>query len=52
LTSQGLAEDVALEPLRVEAGHVVVPDRPGLGIDVEERRLRERKQQFGPRKVA
>ena len=50
LTSQGLAEDSASEPLRVEGGHVAVPDRPGLGIEVDEHRVRRRQQQS--RKVA
>jgi len=40
LTSPGLAEDVALEPLFVERGAVAVPDRPGTGIEVDERRVR------------
>jgi muconate cycloisomerase len=40
LTNSGLAEDVTAAPLRVEAGHVVVPDRPGLGVEVDEKRLR------------
>jgi len=52
LTSYGLAEDTAVEPLKAEAGHVVVSDRPGLGIEVDEHRLRRRQQEFGPRKVA
>ncbi len=40
LTNAGLAEDVTAEPLRIEAGHAVVPDRPGLGIEVDEDRVR------------
>ena len=40
LTNSGLAEDVTAAPLRVEAGHIVVPDRPGLGIEVDENRVR------------
>jgi muconate cycloisomerase len=40
VTSHGLAEDVVDEPLRVENGHVEVSDRPGLGIEVDERRVR------------
>ena len=52
VTSSGLAEDVAAEPLRVEDGHVEVPDRPGLGIEVDERRLRRCQQEFTARKVA
>jgi L-alanine-DL-glutamate epimerase-like enolase superfamily enzyme len=51
LTSRALAEDVAREPLRIEGGHAVVPDGPGLGIDVDEQRLR-RQHPFGARKVA
>lgn len=52
VTADGLAEDVAVEPLRVEAGHVVVADRPGLGVDVDERRVRRCQQEFSARKVA
>jgi L-alanine-DL-glutamate epimerase-like enolase superfamily enzyme len=52
LTSQGLAEDVTPEPLRIEGGHVLVPDRPGLGVEVDEHRVRHRQQEFGARKVA
>jgi L-alanine-DL-glutamate epimerase-like enolase superfamily enzyme len=40
LTNAGLAEDVTAEPLRIEAGHAVVPERPGLGIEVDEDRVR------------
>ena len=40
VTSHGLAEDVAAEPLRVECGHVEVTDQPGLGIAVDEDRVR------------
>jgi muconate cycloisomerase len=40
LTNAGLAEDVTATPLRVEAGHVVVPDRAGLSIEVDETRVR------------
>ena len=46
VTNPGLAEDVAVEPLRVEHGHVEVPDRPGLGIEVDERRVRRGAQDF------
>ncbi len=52
VTSPGLAEDVAVEPLRVQDGHVEVPDRPGLGIEVDERRVRRCAQEFTARKVA
>jgi L-alanine-DL-glutamate epimerase-like enolase superfamily enzyme len=50
VTSPALAEDVAIEPLAVVNGHVEVPDRPGLGIEVDERRLRHCQQNF--RRVA
>jgi L-alanine-DL-glutamate epimerase-like enolase superfamily enzyme len=40
LTSSGLAEDAVREPLRIERGHAVVPEGSGLGIDVDEQRLR------------
>jgi muconate cycloisomerase len=52
VTSSGLAEDVAAAPLRVAGGHVDVPDGPGLGIEVDERRVRRWQQEFGARKVA
>jgi muconate cycloisomerase len=52
LTNSGLAEDVTAEPLRIARGHVEVPDRPGLGIEVDERRVRRSQQEFAARKVA
>jgi L-alanine-DL-glutamate epimerase-like enolase superfamily enzyme len=52
LTSHGLAEDATVEPLRIEHGHVAVPDRPGLGVEVDERRLRRSQQDVSARKVA
>jgi L-alanine-DL-glutamate epimerase-like enolase superfamily enzyme len=52
LTSHGLAEDVAREPLRIEGGHAVVPDGPGLGIEIDEQRLRRGQHEFNSRKVA
>jgi muconate cycloisomerase len=42
LTSTGLAEDVTSAPLRIDNGHVEVLERPGLGVDVDENRLRQR----------
>jgi L-alanine-DL-glutamate epimerase-like enolase superfamily enzyme len=50
ITSPGLAEDVVTEPLRIERGHITVLDRPGLGVDVDERRVRRAQQDF--KKVA
>jgi muconate cycloisomerase len=52
VTNPALAEDVAVAPLRVEAGHVEAPDRPGLGVDIDERRVRRWQQEFRARKVA
>jgi L-alanine-DL-glutamate epimerase-like enolase superfamily enzyme len=52
VTSPGLAEDVAYEPLRLDKGHVEVLDGPGLGIEVDERRVRRWQQEFAARKVA
>src|SRR5262249_7881373 len=40
LTNAGLTEDVTAQPLRIARGHVEVSDRPGLGIEVDEERLR------------
>jgi muconate cycloisomerase len=52
VTSPGLAEDVALAPLRVENGHVELPAGPGLGVEVDEHRVRSRQQEFRARRVA
>jgi muconate cycloisomerase len=46
VTNSGLAEDVTAAPLRIEGGHVEVPEQPGLGIDVDEHRLRRRQHEF------
>ncbi|MES2561983.1 MAG: enolase C-terminal domain-like protein [Pseudomonadota bacterium] len=40
LTSQYLAEDVLMRPLAFEAGHVRIPSGAGLGIEVDEARVR------------
>jgi len=50
VTSPGLAEDVVAEPLAIARGHIEVADRPGLGIEVDERRVRRCQQEF--RRVA
>jgi len=52
VTHTGLAEDVTREPLKTERGHVEVLDRPGIGIEVDERRVRRYQQEFLARKVA
>jgi len=46
VTNKGLAEDVAVEPLAVDHGHVEAPARPGLGIEVDERRVRRSQQDY------
>jgi muconate cycloisomerase len=46
VTNSGLAEDVTAAPLAIKDGHVEVSDRPGLGIDVDEHRLRRRQHEF------
>lgn len=50
LTSSGLAEDVAVAPLHIAGGHVELPEAPGLGIAVDEARVRRWQQEF--KKVA
>ena len=50
VTSPGLAEDVVTDPLRIDNGHMTVLDRPGLGVGVDERRVRRWQQEF--KKVA
>ena len=50
VTSAGLAEDVATVPLRIERGHIEVPQTPGLGIEIDEGRIRHCQQQL--RRVA
>jgi L-alanine-DL-glutamate epimerase-like enolase superfamily enzyme len=52
LTNSGLAEDVTAAPLPIERGHVEVPGVPGLGIEVDERRVHRSQQEFARRKVA
>jgi len=31
-----VADEILTEPLQLEAGHVVMPDKPGLGVEVDE----------------
>jgi L-alanine-DL-glutamate epimerase-like enolase superfamily enzyme len=50
VTSPGLAEDIVTDPLRIDHGHLTVLDKPGLGVEVDERRVRRWQQDF--RKVA
>jgi muconate cycloisomerase len=50
VTSPGLAEDIVIDPLRIDHGHIAVLNKPGLGVDVDERRIRRWQQEF--KKVA
>jgi muconate cycloisomerase len=52
LSNEGLSEDVTARPIRVERGHVEVSDRPGLGIDVDEDRIRRHRRDIARRHVA
>ena len=52
LSNEGLADDVTARPIRVERGHVEVSDRPGLGIDVDEDRVRRYRRDVAIRQVA
>jgi muconate cycloisomerase len=52
LTHGGLAEDVTAHPIRTERGHVDSIDRPGLGIEVDEDRVRRHRVQIATRHVA
>jgi len=49
LTHTGLAEDVAVSPVPTAKGHVDGLDRPGLGIDVDEDRVRRHRVAVGGR---
>jgi L-alanine-DL-glutamate epimerase-like enolase superfamily enzyme len=40
LTNAGLGDDVTEQPIRFDSGCADVLDRPGLGIDVDEDRVR------------
>src|SRR5439155_3052143 len=40
LTNEGLSDDVTARAIRIERGHVTISDAPGLGIDVDEERVR------------
>jgi L-alanine-DL-glutamate epimerase-like enolase superfamily enzyme len=51
-SNEGLSEDVTARPIRIERGHVEVSDRPGLGIDVDEDRIRRHRRDVVHRNVA
>jgi muconate cycloisomerase len=52
ITSEGLADDVTAHPVRRQGGTVAVSDLPGLGIDVDEGRVRRYRRDVAPRQVA
>ncbi len=52
LSNEGLADDATARPIRIEHGHVEVSDRPGLGIDVDEDRIRRYRRDVPIRHVA
>ena len=52
LTHSGLAEDVTAQPVLTAKGHVESLDRPGLGIDVDEDRVRRHRVAIGMRNLS
>jgi muconate cycloisomerase len=52
LTHLALAEDVTAQPLATARGHAESIDRPGLGIEVDEDRVRAHRVQIAVRNVA
>ena len=52
LTNEDLAEDVTAQGVRIARGHVEVCDRPGLGIDVDEDKVRRYRRELPVRQVA
>ena len=52
LSHDGLAEDVTARPILIERGHVQVSDAPGLGVEVDEERLRRHRRDVPMRQVA
>jgi len=52
LTHFGLAEDVAVSAIPAAGGHVDILDRPGLGVDVDEDRVRHHRVAIATRNVA
>ena len=52
LTHIALAEDVTAKPLATARGHVEAIDRPGLGIEVDEDRVRRHRVRIAARNVA
>lgn len=52
LTHTGLAEDISAAPIPIGNGHVDVLRRPGLGVDVDEDRVRRYRAAVAVRNVA
>jgi muconate cycloisomerase len=52
LSNEGLADDVTAQPIRIVRGHVEVSDAPGLGVDVDEDRVRRYRRAVPLRYVA
>jgi muconate cycloisomerase len=52
LSNEGLADDATARPIRISHGHVEVSDRPGLGIDVDEDRIRRYRRDIPVLRVA
>ena len=52
LSNEGLTDDATARPIRIEHGHVEVSNRPGLGIDVDEDRVRRYRRDVPVRQVA
>ena len=52
LTHTGLAEDVTEQSIRTDCGHVECLERPGLGIEVDENRVRRYRVPISTRNVA
>jgi muconate cycloisomerase len=52
ITNAGLADDVTSHPIRIAQGHVRLSDAPGLGIEVDEERVRRYQREVPMRAVA
>ena len=52
LTHTALGEDITAQPIPTARGHVEGLDRPGLGVDVDEDRVRRHRVQIATRDVA
>ena len=52
ITNEGLSDDTSAQPIRSAGGHVTVSDRPGLGIEVDEDRVRRYRRDVPVRQVA